>query len=146
MRLNAPLPVFSQPNREFLEPEKERIFSMRSQGDRDKEKISRASAIDEMNKSLIDTLQKLGIQFRELSQASVFEFLSQTCDQSFFPLGSQMGATLPARIAQTVTNSDEVISLLNYIMGSNKTDSQIDVDRLPLLLTQDQVLQRFSKD
>ena len=139
MRLNVPLPVFSQPNRDFLDLER------RDQGERDRERGSKASAIDERNKSLRGTLQKLSIPFRELSPTTVLEFLSQTKDQSFFPIGSRIGATLPANISQTVTNSDEVTSLLNYIVGLNKTDSQIDVNNMPLLLTQDQVLQRFSK-
>ena len=154
MRLNVPLPVFSQSHREFLDSAKEKFFTRRD-GERgtavsetgvslSKSEL-KSESIDKMNETLIGILQKFSIQFRELSPQTVLEYLSQTDDQSFFPIGSRKGATLPVNISQTVTNSDEVISLLNYTVGLNKADAEVDVDTLPLLLTQDRMLQRFSK-
>ena len=157
MRLNVPLPVFSQPHGEFLDSAKDKFFTRTNHGDGQRgttvsetgDSFSKSElnseAIDKMNETLIGTLQKFSIQFRELSPQTALECLSRTDDQSFFPIGRRNGATLPANIAQTVTNSDEVISLLNYTVGLNKADAEVDVDTLPLLLTQDKMLQRFSK-
>ena len=148
MRLNAPLPVFSQSNREFLVPKKERTnhgvgetlmgwLSSNVPGAGDSGKETKRNAIDEMNKSLIGTLQKLSIEFKELSPTTALEFISKTEEQSFFPIGGKNGAKLPSNIDQTVTNTDEVIALLNYVVGQNKADPKIEIDTLPLLLTRD---------
>ena len=151
MKLKVPLPVFSQPNRELFQPERKdeaekgRSSVASDQGDHLPERDTESEAIDQMNQTLIRTLQKVNIHYKELSPESAQEFLSQTADECFFPIGAKTGQTLPAKVFHTVATYGEVVALLNYIVGHKKGDVKVEIDTLPLLLTQDNILQRFSK-
>ena len=99
---------------------------------------------DDFNLGLLNTLGQLNISYTQISSQSIVEFIRNLDDKDFFPTGSKGSFKFPTGMKNTVATVDEVRALLNLILQLSSTED-IDLDNVPLLLTQDGYLRKFQK-
>merc|ERR1719319_1472380 len=116
-----------------------RDWGNKTETEEDEEETSKS---EKMNSAMVEAITSLGIKHNTILAKEALTFVSHLKDSSFFPKECK-ATSLPSNIYQTITNTEEVVSLLNFILKPATDKTPVDVTGIPLLLTEDCTLQRF---